>query len=63
VFIIHGTADTLIKSSYSEDLYASANEPRELWLIPGAKHNDIAEKGGDAYTRRILEFFQRHLQE
>lgn len=63
VFIIHGTADTLIKSSYSEDLYAGANEPKQLWLIPGAQHNDIAEKGGDEYTRRILDFFRKHLQE
>jgi uncharacterized protein len=63
VFIIHGTADGLIKSSYSEDLYAIAHEPKQLWLIPEAQHNDIAEKGGEEYTRRILDFFRKHLHE
>jgi fermentation-respiration switch protein FrsA (DUF1100 family) len=39
IFILHGTADTLIASRYSEMVFANANEPKELWLIPGAKHN------------------------
>jgi fermentation-respiration switch protein FrsA (DUF1100 family) len=62
IFILHGTADNLIKYTYSEMLYQNANEPKELWLIPGAKHNDMAEVGGESYARRILEFFEKHLQ-
>jgi alpha-beta hydrolase superfamily lysophospholipase len=61
VFILHGTADDRIKYQYSELLYAKAHSPKELWLISGAKHNDIAEVGGEEYTRRILEFFQKYL--
>lgn len=61
VFILHGTADNRIKYQYSELLYAKAPTPKELWLIPGAKHNDIAEVGGDEYARRVLGFFQKHL--
>jgi len=62
LFIIHGTADNLIKYTYSEMLYKNTGHPKELWLIKGAKHNDIAEVGGEEYSRRILEFFKRNLE-
>lgn len=61
IFILHGTADTLIRSTYSEIVFASANEPKELWLIRGARHNDMAEIGGDEYRRRIIGFFEKYL--
>ncbi len=59
IFILHGTSDNLIKSSYSELVYGNANEPKELWLIQGARHSDMAEVGGEEYFRRIREFFER----
>jgi pimeloyl-ACP methyl ester carboxylesterase len=61
VFILHGTADDLIKSRYSEQVFAAANEPKELWLINGAKHNDMAEVGGEEYNRRVVGFIERVL--
>jgi fermentation-respiration switch protein FrsA (DUF1100 family) len=61
IFILHGTSDDRIASRYSELLFANAHEPKELWLIEGAHHNDMGEVGGVEYTRRILEFFQTHL--
>ena len=60
LFIMHGTADTLIDSRYSEMVFAAANEPKELWLIEGAQHNDMAEVGGEEYRRRVLGFFTRY---
>jgi dipeptidyl aminopeptidase/acylaminoacyl peptidase len=63
IFIIHGTADDRIKCSYSELVYKNANEPKELLLLPGAKHNDMAQIGGEEYARRIVDFFERHLRE
>ncbi|RPH36313.1 phospholipase, partial [bacterium] len=62
IFIIHGTADDRIKSSYSEMVYKNANEPKELLFLPGAKHNDMAQIGGEGYAERILDFFEKHLQ-
>jgi fermentation-respiration switch protein FrsA (DUF1100 family) len=61
VFVLHGTADNLIASRYSEQVFAAANEPKELWLIAGAKHNDMAEVGGEEYERRVLGFIERVL--
>jgi uncharacterized protein len=61
IFILHGTADDLIKYQYSELLYESAGLPKELWLIKGAKHNDMAEIGGKEYARRVVDFFKKNL--
>lgn len=61
VFLLHGTEDNLIKYNYSEKVYNAANEPKELWLVPGARHHDMMEVGGEEYTRRITEFFDRYL--
>lgn len=61
LFFMHGTADNLIKHTYTERVFANANEPKELWLIPGAKHNDMPEVGGEEYFRRIVQFFERTL--
>jgi fermentation-respiration switch protein FrsA (DUF1100 family) len=61
LFILHGTADTLIKSRYSEMVFANAHEPKELWLITGAQHNDMADVGGEEYWRRVLGFLRNVL--
>jgi alpha-beta hydrolase superfamily lysophospholipase len=61
IFILHGTADTLIRSSYSEQVFGNANPPRELWLIPGARHDNMEEIGGEEYRRRIVAFLEEHL--
>lgn len=62
IFLLHGTEDNLIKYNYSEKVFAAANEPKDLWLIPGARHHDMMEVGGEEYTRRITEFFEKYLQ-
>jgi uncharacterized protein len=61
IFILHGTADDLINYHYSELLFENAVQPKELWLIRGARHNDMAEVGGEEYKRRIVEFFRKNL--
>jgi fermentation-respiration switch protein FrsA (DUF1100 family) len=61
LLISHGTADDRIKYTYSESVFRKANEPKELLLIPGARHHNMAEIGGPAYQEKILSFFERHL--
>jgi fermentation-respiration switch protein FrsA (DUF1100 family) len=61
VFIVHGTDDRLIKCEYSKQLFEATNEPKELWLIPGADHSNMAEIGGEEYYVRIIGFFERAL--
>lgn len=61
LLLIHGTADRLIRHEYSEEIFRNANQPKELWLIPGATHSDVPEIGGTEYMRRIEAFFRLHL--
>ena len=61
LFIIHGMKDRIITLSYSQHLYESANHPKELWLLHGADHSNMVEVGGEAYYKRILEFFDEAL--
>ncbi len=63
LFILHGTADNLIDYKYSEMVFANANAPKELWLIPNARHDNMAEVGGTEYVQRIVEFFKKNLRE
>ncbi len=61
LFILHGTADDRIKYTYSQMVFQRANEPKELWLINGASHSNMAVIGGEEYFRRIVGFFDRSL--
>lgn len=60
LLIAGGKAETL---KFSEDAYASAREPKELMVIPGASHFDLYDKPqyvGPAVAR-LAEFFGRNL--
>lgn len=53
VLIIHGTADELIPVYEGKALYELANEPKELYLVKGAGHNDVSFSAGRAYKERL----------
>lgn len=59
VLIMHGTADEAVPVSEAYRLYAAANEPKDLWIVPGANHRMIEQVAGDEYRRRIIDFFDR----
>ncbi len=61
LFMIHGGGDTYIKPEMARALSACAREPKELWVVEGAKHNMALHTAGDEYRRRVLEFFDKHL--
>jgi fermentation-respiration switch protein FrsA (DUF1100 family) len=56
VLIIHGEDDEIIPVAMSRRLYAAAPEPKELYIIPGAHHNDTYLVGGEAYFERLRAF-------
>lgn len=39
LLLIHGTSDSILPASCSEEIYAAAREPKELRLFKGAGHN------------------------
>ncbi|MFQ6672544.1 MAG: alpha/beta hydrolase [Candidatus Tectimicrobiota bacterium] len=60
---IHGERDAYIDVSLAEQLYARASEPKTLWIVPGARHNDGLLVAPEAYRQRVVGFFRRHLEE
>jgi fermentation-respiration switch protein FrsA (DUF1100 family) len=56
VFIIHGTDDEIIPVEMGRQVFAAAGEPKELYIIPGAHHNDTYLVGGREYFSRLKEF-------
>jgi len=58
---IHGGSDTYIKPELAEELHQLAGEPKELWIVPSAKHNQALQVAGDSYRQRLVEFFHKHL--
>lgn len=61
LLMIHGEDDTYIKAEMAQELFKHANEPKELWIVKGAKHNQALQVVADEYRQRILEFFHCHL--
>jgi uncharacterized protein len=40
VFVLHGEADEVVPVSMGREMFALANEPKEIVTLPGAGHND-----------------------
>ncbi len=59
---IHGGSDERVPPALGRRLYDAAAEPKELYLVPGAGHNDVHRHGGLRYLRRISRFRSRCLR-
>lgn len=46
---------------YSEDVYKTATEPRELLIVPGADHVDLYDRTDKIPFDRLASFFTQHL--
>lgn len=61
VFIIHGEVDSYIGPENAQRLFDLADEPKELWVVPGAKHNGSVVVAPKEYKKRVLAFLSQHL--
>jgi fermentation-respiration switch protein FrsA (DUF1100 family) len=61
VFIIHGARDVLVPVDHARALYEAAGEPKELWIIDEAGHTEGLTLLGEAFARRVVDFFERSL--
>lgn len=57
---IHGERDSYVSPQIARDLFRRAEEPKQLWIVPKAKHNRCREVQPDEYRRRVAEFFVAH---
>jgi uncharacterized protein len=59
VFITVGTEDPLTPPEMAKALFQQANEPKGLYLVPGADHNGIVRVGGQKLEYQISGFVDR----
>jgi fermentation-respiration switch protein FrsA (DUF1100 family) len=58
ILFIHGSADHTIPMQLGRALFDAAPEPKSFWVIPGADHNDIVERAGPEYRKRLRSFHE-----
>ncbi len=56
ILVIHGTSDDLIPFRMGEALHERAPEPKALFTVDGAGHNDLPIVGGERYAERVAAF-------
>ena len=63
LLMIHGGGDNYIKPEMAETLFSQAKRvtAKELWIVPGAKHNLALHVAREEYHAKLIAFFDRHL--
>lgn len=61
VFILGGTLDETVPEYMGRQLFAAAGSPKELWIVPGARHGDYVHVAPQEYRARLTDFFRRSL--
>jgi uncharacterized protein len=56
VLFIHGTADTVVPVEMSRKLFDATPEPKQLYIVPDAGHNNLAQLAGAEYLQRVHQF-------
>ena len=60
LFMIHGDKDNYISPNIARALFGLARDPKELWVVPKAKHNRGREVDPVGYRERVSSFFRRY---
>jgi uncharacterized protein len=58
VLFIHGLADLTVPPVMSQQLYEAAPQPKWIWSVAGADHNNVSDIAGPEYDRRIRQFLK-----
>jgi pimeloyl-ACP methyl ester carboxylesterase len=58
--MIHGERDAYVGPEIARALFECGQGPKELWIVPDAKHNRCREREPEAYAARILDFLDRY---
>lgn len=61
VLVAGGSHDPKTPFAQTERLFAAAPEPKELWRVEGAAHEDFLARDPGGYRDRVLGFLRRHL--
>jgi hypothetical protein len=58
LLIIHGDCDTLIPFEEGLSLFEESNEPKDLFVVEGAGHNDVSMRAGPRYGEFIRSWLE-----
>ncbi|MAU01240.1 MAG: hypothetical protein CL608_29195 [Anaerolineaceae bacterium] len=61
LLLIHGEQDRLVPTEQGRAIFAAANEPKQLYTVPGAGHLNIFTADPDTFTERMRTFLAEHL--
>ncbi|MFM7423753.1 MAG: alpha/beta hydrolase [Elainella sp.] len=56
---IHGLDDNKVPARMTQALYAASPEPKQIYLVPAAGHNDVAQVAGPEYLQVVQQFVQQ----
>jgi fermentation-respiration switch protein FrsA (DUF1100 family) len=62
LLLIAGELDQHATIEQSRALFSAAPEPKELWIVPGGRHQDFHRLVPQEYERRVLDFLERMLR-
>jgi len=61
LYMIYGAKDTYVGMPQAKDLFRRAGGPKQLWIVPHARHNESATVAPDEYAKNVAEFFESTL--
>ena len=61
VLLLHGDEDTLFRIENAEQLYAAANEPKQLYIVEGVGHSPFYNAAESEIDAQLTQFFAQYL--
>jgi fermentation-respiration switch protein FrsA (DUF1100 family) len=58
LLVVHGVEDKTVPSFMGEALYNKAKQPKKLWLVDNAGHNNIGDIAKEKYFQTMQIFFE-----
>ena len=62
LFVIHGEDDHIVPVALGRQLFEAAGEPKQLWIVPGARHITPWLMVPDEFEKRVDAFFSKALR-
>jgi uncharacterized protein len=62
ILLTHGVLDEIVPVRHVHTLFQAAEEPKELWVVPDARHVGARDIDPDLYFGRVEGFLKQALQ-
>jgi fermentation-respiration switch protein FrsA (DUF1100 family) len=63
ILITQGALDEIVPVQHAHTLFKAAQEPKELWIVPDARHVEARDRDGDLYFERVETFLREALSD